>query len=101
MKQAGSSGPGWRTLKRRMKAVLESLEWAASEGRAPLPGDLGDFTADARAMAGHPGLDGPALADFLAAVEELSRACAARDPAAMGRALASIRASRDAGHARR
>ena len=101
MGSGGGSGPGWRTLKRRMKAVLESLEWAASENRPPLDGDLEDFLAAARDMAARPGLDGPALQAFGEAVAELARAVRAGDPAARDQALQRIRAARDAGHARR
>ncbi len=100
-RRTASDNPAYRVIKRRMKAVLETLQWHAAEGRVPPAEDIRDFCADARAMAAFPGVQGAGAEPFLEAVGRMEAACARGDASALAQALGLAREARDVCHARR
>lgn len=94
------SGSAYRVVKRRMKAVMETLKWHVSEGRLPPAGDVGEFCASGRSMAAFAGKGNQDAGPFLEAVARMEEASSRGDVQAFAQALALARAAKKACHAR-
>lgn len=95
-----AEGMSYKTLKKKLRADMKSLAWYLSESRLPPAHELDSFLAHSQIMTQFPGKGDEYYAPFLAALDQLKAAVAAKDLDGLGAAVQEINRVKKECHAK-